>query len=137
MAASSHIDKFNIHKLGTPSPKQRNGQLRSSKNQLCPLKVTTVTGCFIQNVGSVTKLLSIFWVYIKLKNFGLGLRKFLLGLCVLGLTWTPRILRSLCSTLAILISFKTDSILSFNFSNLCDARNFLVVSSIFFFDTNS
>ena len=28
--------------------------------------------------------------YVKLKNFSLGLPKILLGLCILGLTWTPR-----------------------------------------------
>ena len=107
MVGSSHKDKFDIHKLGTLSPKQRKGQLRSSQSQSFQLKVTTVTGCFylkhiqlrkyyvglflhfgptniMQNAGYVSKLLSIFWVFVRLKNFGLGLRKFLLGLMYFG-----------------------------------------------------
>ena len=62
---------------------------------LCGVGSSSLRKNIMLNVGSTTKRLSIFCVCVKLKNFDLVLREFLLGLRVSGLTWTPRLNTSL------------------------------------------
>ena len=62
------MDMFNIHKLGSSSPKQRKGQLAPSQNQVCPMKVTTVYNrLFLPKTYLTKKILRLsiltFWVY--------------------------------------------------------------------------
>ena len=60
------MDMLNIHTLGSSSPKQRNGQLGPSQNQVCPMKVTTVW-LFLPKTYLTKKILRLsiltFWVY--------------------------------------------------------------------------
>ena len=53
------MDMFNIHKLGSSSPKQRKGQLGPSQNQVCPMKVTTVCNRLFLGLQILCKMLGL------------------------------------------------------------------------------